>query len=270
MRKSFEPKIVYRLREIPIKDIKIWKDAQARRLDREGISELAKSIRSEGLQNPPLVQKFGPGNYLLLAGQRRLAAMKRLRAKTMPVHIITKNTQYDLNDAKAASVIENIHRRGMSQRDLADSCVFFADHLKSQHKAAKTLGMSLATFKKLHGFAGVPQKIKDLVPGTISRDEATGLHVAVPQTEKALDIAKKISRYNPSLRRQYVKVLAKNPKMPHADILKTARRLQARQKFTVTLSKRHSAFLSKAAERRGLEPKDLANKLVHDWIKKRI
>lgn len=268
--KPYKPKIIYRLREIPIKEIKVWKDAQARKLDRDGIAELAKSIRSEGLQNPPLVQKSGPHEYMLMAGQRRLAAMKRLRAKKMPVLVITRNSRYELNDAKAASVIENIHRRGMNQKDLADSCVFLAEELNSQHKAARMLGLSIYMFKKLHGFAGVPQKLKDLVPGTISRDEATGLHVAVPQTDKAVDIAKRISRYDPPLRRQYVRVLADNPKMSHAEILKKARNLRMLKKIPVTLSKRQSTFLLKASEKRHMGPDELANKIVHDWIKKRI
>lgn len=55
--KRYHSPITYRLREIPIKQIKIWKDAQARKLDRDGIAELAKSIKNEGLQNPPMVQK---------------------------------------------------------------------------------------------------------------------------------------------------------------------------------------------------------------------
>ncbi|NRA05675.1 MAG: ParB N-terminal domain-containing protein, partial [Nitrosopumilus sp.] len=77
--------MTYRLREIPVKQITIWKDAQARKLDREGIAELAKSIKNEGLQNPPMVQKDGKNSYLLMSGQRRLAALKRLGAKKIPV-----------------------------------------------------------------------------------------------------------------------------------------------------------------------------------------
>lgn len=48
-RRRFESKISYRLREIPIKQIKVWDEAEARKLDREGLSELAKSIKNEGL-----------------------------------------------------------------------------------------------------------------------------------------------------------------------------------------------------------------------------
>jgi len=76
----------------------VWKEAQSRKLDREGISELAKSIKNEGLLNPPLVQKQDKNTYLLMSGQRRLAAMKRLGAKKIPVHLLTKKTEYDLKN----------------------------------------------------------------------------------------------------------------------------------------------------------------------------
>ncbi|MCJ8307376.1 MAG: ParB N-terminal domain-containing protein, partial [Nitrosopumilus sp.] len=85
MAKRYQSPIIYKLREIPIKEIKIWKDAQARKLDREGIAELARSIKNEGLQNPPMVQRNGKNSYLLMSGQRRLAALKRLGAKKIPV-----------------------------------------------------------------------------------------------------------------------------------------------------------------------------------------
>lgn len=81
MVKLYKSPITYRLREIPVKQIKVWKDAQVRKLDREGITELARSIKNEGLQNPPMVQKDGKNSYLLMSGQRRLAELKRIGAK---------------------------------------------------------------------------------------------------------------------------------------------------------------------------------------------
>jgi len=267
--KRFKSRIDYRLREIPVKQIKIWKDAQARRLDREGIAELAKSIRAEGLQNPPLVQKEG-SEYLLMAGQRRLAALKRLRAKKIPALVITRQTQYELEDAKAASVIENIHRKNMNQRELASSCVFLAEQLKSQTKAARTLGMSVQTFKRLHGFAGVPDRLKDLVPKTISRDEATKLHIAMPNTKKAVLVANRIARYGSPVRKQYIKILTANPKMRHDAILRRAKRIKTRQKIPILLSKRQSSFLERQSERKGMDSDELAKKIVADWIKRRI
>ena len=115
--KRYQSPITYRLREIPIKQIKVWKDVQVRKLDRDGIAELARSIKNEGLQNPPMVQKESKNSYLLMSGQRRLAALKRLRAKKIPVLLLTQSTRYDLEDAKAASVVENLNRNKLNIKD---------------------------------------------------------------------------------------------------------------------------------------------------------
>jgi len=160
----YKSRVSYRLKEIPIKKIQVWKEAQARKLDREGISELAKSIKTEGLQNPPMVKKEG-NLYLLMSGQRRLAALKRLGAKRIPVLVLTRKTEYDTPDAKAASVVENIHRKNMNVKDMADACAFLAQQM-GKSKAAQSLGLSMSTFQKYHGFAGVRDKLKELVPKT--------------------------------------------------------------------------------------------------------
>ena len=80
-------------------------------LYRKGVTRyFSRSIKTEGLQNPPMVQKEGK-EYLLMSGQRRLAALKRLKAKKIPALVLTKNAKYELDDAKAASVVENLHRK---------------------------------------------------------------------------------------------------------------------------------------------------------------
>ena len=50
--------------------------------------------------------------------------MKRLGAKKIPVLLLTNATRYDLEDAKAASVVENLHRNKMNTKDMTAACVF--------------------------------------------------------------------------------------------------------------------------------------------------
>jgi ParB family chromosome partitioning protein len=266
--KRYHHVIGYRLHEIPIKQIKIWSDAQARKLDKEGVAELAKSIKSEGLQNPPMVQRDGKNSYLLMSGQRRLAALKRLKAKKIPVLVLTKKTEYELQDAKAASVIENIHRKNMNLKDMAAACSFLADKM-GKSKAAQSLGMPLSTFKKYHGFAGVPEKLKELVPKTISRDQATKLHLIVPDISKALRIAHKISGLDSSTRKRYLQALSRNPNSSHKNIMKKVKSLGIRQNISLKLSKGKTRGLVTQSKRHDLDPDELANKIVFDWLKKK-
>jgi ParB family transcriptional regulator, chromosome partitioning protein len=265
--RRFAPKVTYRLREIPIKQIQVWKDAQARNLDREGVSELARSIKSEGLLNPPLVQKHEKNTYLLMSGQRRLAAMKRLGAKKIPAHVLTKSSEYDLSNAKAASVIENIHRSDMDYKETAQSCKFLAEKM-GKTKAARTMAMSLPTFYKYLGFAGVPDRLKRLVPKVISRDEATKLNLIVPNVSKAENIAMQISKLDAPLRKRYLTALAHSPKSSHRKLLERAKALRVKQKVTFKLPKTHAKRLFRVSEKKSLSPDEMAGKIITDYLKK--
>lgn len=265
--RRYAPRVTYRLKEIPIKQIQVWKDAQARNLDREGISELSRSIKSEGLLNPPLVQKQDSKTYLLMSGQRRLAAMKRLGAKKIPVHVLTKSSAYDLNNAKAASVIENIHRTDMDYKETAQSCKYLAEKM-GKVKAARTMAMSLPTFYKYLGFAGVPDKLKNLVPKTISREEATKLHLTVPNVSKAEKIAIQISKLEPSLRKRYLTALSHSPNASHKKLLQRAKSLRIKQKVTFKLPRTHAKRLLKASEKKDMTPDEMAEKIITNYLKK--
>ena len=268
MARRYKSPITYRLREIPIKQIKVWKDAQARKLDREGITELAKSIKNEGLQNPPMVQKESRNSYLLMSGQRRLAALKRIGAKKIPVLLLTQNTKYDLENAKAASVVENLHRNKMNTKDMTHACVFLAESV-GKAKAAQSLGISQQTLKKYLGFAAVPDKLKQYVPKQLSRDDATKLYQIVPNISKAVKIAEKILPLNPRLRKKYLQILAKSPKSSHLKLLKRSKASLLQQKITVELNKTNARKMQRLAAKNELEVKDVANMILQNYLKKR-
>ena len=268
MAKRYNSPISYRLREIPIKQIKVWHDAQARKLDREGISELARSIKNEGLQNPPMVQKDGKNSYLLMSGQRRLAALKRIGAKKIPVLLLTNSTKYDLDNAKAASVVENLHRNKMNTKDMTAACVFLSESV-GQSKAAKSLGISPQTLKKYLGFAAVPDKLKEYVPKKLSRDDATRLYQSIPNVPKAIKIAEKIIPLDQKLRKKYLYHLAKSTKSSHPKLLKKAKAALLQQRVTLELNKSHARKLRSLAAKNNLEVTEMAAKIMSDYMKRR-
>jgi ParB family chromosome partitioning protein len=265
--KHYQSPITYHLREIPIKQIKVWKDAQARKLDRQGIAELARSIKTEGLQNPPMVQKESKNSYLLMSGQRRLAALKRLGAKKIPVLLLTQSTKYDLDDAKAASVIENLHRNKMNTKDMTSACVFLSESV-GKNKAAQSLGISQQTLKKYLGFAAVPDRLKEYVP-KISRDDATKLYQLIPNVSKAVRIAEKIISLDQRLRKQYLHNLAKSPKSSHLKLLKNAKGGLLQQKVILELNKNNARKLHSLAARNDVKVTEIIDKIVSDYLKRR-
>lgn len=266
--RGYKPKIKQVLREVPLNQIRVWKEAQARRLDRSRIRNLAKSIRSEGLQNPPLIQKSGKGEYKLISGHHRLSALRSLGAKSAKCLVLTRDTAYDLEDAKAASVVENLHRHQMNESELANACVFLAEQV-GKGAAARKLGMSAPTFRKYHGFAGVPQRIKDLVPSKLSRDEATRLYQAVPAVGKALEIVGLTSRLEPRARRLYFKILASNPSASHREVLARVRKAGGpKKRIVIELGRNNAAKLDRLAKRRGTGVDKLADDILLGYIRK--
>ena len=267
-KKKLEAQLLYRLKEIPIKQIKVWKEAQARVLDREGIAELARSIKTEGLQNPPMLQKEGKDSYLLMSGQRRLAALKRLRVKKIPALVLTKQFEHGLEDAKAASVVENIHRNKMNTKDTAIACKFLTEKI-GKSKAAKSLGLSMVTFRKYLGFAGVPEQLKEFVPSDISRDQIVKLYQAVPSIRKAIKIIKNISKLDTNDKKFYLIALARSPKSSHKTLLKRARAMRIQQNISIKLTKTQARKLVSKANKSDMTAPELANQIVAKWLNKR-
>jgi len=266
VKKRYKPVISYRVRDVPIDSVQVWEEAEARELDTEGIKELSESIRSEGLQNPPLVQKSGK-SYKLLSGQRRLEALKRLGAKMIPV--LAMQEGYELDDAKAASIIENLHRRSMSSKDMAEACNFLAEDMGSKTKAAKALGISMKTFKSYLGYRGIPDALKELVPKTISRDDATKLYRIISNVSAAVEIAHRISKYPKEAKRRYLDALEEDPTAPHGYIKRRANQLRAKQNIRLRLSKTQAKTLAKESVQQDLEPNELVRKIISDWISRR-
>jgi ParB family chromosome partitioning protein len=255
----------YIMRLIPIKKIHVWDEAQARSLDRDGIRELARSIKTEGLQNPPLVQKNGNG-FLLMSGQRRLAALKLLKVRKVPVLVLKKG--YDLENAKAASVIENLHRKNMKPKDMARSCSFLAEKM-GVVKGARSLGISSKTFKKYIGFAALPEKIKDLVPGTLSSSAAIKLNQIVPNIPKAIKIAERISRLDARMQKAYLKALSRHPSANHRKLLRQARLIAVRKTVPLKLSTSAAKKLERISSYREKEPEKLAQQIIVSWLSKK-
>lgn len=104
------------------------------------ILELAESIDKQGLINPITVQMGKHGRYVVIAGHRRLEAIKRLGLPHVECNILE-----DLNEKEVilAQIAENCQRKQMSASELVD---VFEDLKKrfnmNQSAIAKRFGKS--------------------------------------------------------------------------------------------------------------------------------
>ncbi len=264
-----ENPITYSLREVPVDSITVWEEAQSRKLDGADIDSLARSIRTEGLQNPPMVQKDGANSYLLMAGQRRLAALKRLGSRTIPVLVLSRNSSCGIEDAKAVSIIENLHRRDMSASEMAASCVFLAEKLGAT-AAAKALGINRATFREYLGYGAVPDRIREMVPKVISKRDAIRICRVVTAPSDALDLIERISGYDHAQKGRYIDALEQlGGGAEHSEIQRLANSFRARQHVSLKLSKGQAKGLSRLSREKNLEPDELAQKIVSDYLSRK-
>ena len=255
----------YVLQDVPVSSIDVWDEAQARKLDTRGMVELAKSIRADGLQNPPLVQKNGD-RYTLISGQRRLAAVKSIGKRTMPV-LVLQSSHRSIESAKASSLVENIHRRGMNPAETAKAVKFIVQQ-KGKREACKTLGMSARTLERHIGFDAVPDNIKELVPERLSRDHAIRLSRHSKNNADALEIAGLISRYDEAKKDRYLKALADNPDDTHESLLRKSNRYHA-DTFKLGLSASMMQKLASESEKKDQSTEEMVTDIVRRWLASR-
>lgn len=100
--------------------------------DEETLTDLAASIKEQGIIQPLTVRKMGYDKYQLIAGERRLKASQIAGLTEIPCYIRIANDQQMLEMA----LVENIQREnlnaieiGISYQRLLDECNFSQDEL---------------------------------------------------------------------------------------------------------------------------------------------
>lgn len=115
---------------------------QARReISPAQLSELAESIRSEGLLQPIVVRKAGD-KYELIAGERRWRAFQLLKIKTIPVRLVEASNA----SSAALGLIENLQREGLNPLEEAYGYAsLIRDFDLTQEAASERVGKGRAT-----------------------------------------------------------------------------------------------------------------------------
>lgn len=116
---------------------------QARReIQPEHLSELAESIKAEGLLQPIVVRKLKDKQYELIAGERRWRAYQVLKLKTIPARVVEATNA----SAAALGLIENLQREGLNPIEEAYGYAsLIRDFDLTQEQAADRVGKSRAS-----------------------------------------------------------------------------------------------------------------------------
>ncbi len=167
-----------------------------RRFAEEEIEELAQSIRENGILQPILVRPHPaqPGEYQIVAGERRWRAAQRAQLHEVPVVL------RQLDDAKALeiAVLENIQRQDLTPLEEAEGYRRLLDEFgHTQQQLSEALGKSRSYIANALRLLKLPDAVKALLDeGKLTAGHARAL---VGQAE-AEAMAREIVRYDMSVR----------------------------------------------------------------------
>ena len=182
---------------ILISKIKTNKYQPRLEFNKEKLEDLINSIKEKGVVQPVLVRRVQEGGYELIAGERRLRAVKTLGHDKIPA--IVRNVA-DI-DMLELSLIENIQREELNAMEEAHAFQkFITDFNFTQDKIAKVLGKDRSTIANIIRLLGLPKKIQDF----ISRNMLTAGHakaiLALPTEAARLRLADIIIKKGLSVR----------------------------------------------------------------------
>ena len=136
-------------------------DAQPRRsFDEASLRELAESIRRYGLLSPLLVRRAGRGEYMLIAGERRLRALRMLGRETADAIVLDAVD----GDCALIALIENLQREDLHFLDEAEACrkILVRQGL-TQEQLAAALSKSPSALANLLRLLKLPKSVRALL-----------------------------------------------------------------------------------------------------------
>jgi ParB family chromosome partitioning protein len=142
-------------------------------LDKAALEELAASIQEHGLIQPLVVTTPAPGEYQLIAGERRLEAARIAGLAHVPVLVKEATPQQVLELA----LVENIQRADLNPLEEATAYRQLIDEFGlTQEAVAERVGKSRATVANAVRLLRLPAPVKTaLADGRISEGHARAL-----------------------------------------------------------------------------------------------
>jgi ParB family transcriptional regulator, chromosome partitioning protein len=161
------------------------------RMDQSALEDLASSIKAQGLMQPILVRSVSPGNYEIIAGERRWRAARIAGMTAVPVVV----REVGDNAALAMALIENIQREDLNPLEEAAGIQRLIDEFRMTHEAAaEAVGRSRSAVSNLLRLLSLTPSVRDLLDrGDIDMGHARALLALSPsrQTEAARTVVTK-------------------------------------------------------------------------------
>ena len=185
------------LAHVPVGSIRPNARQPRRRLDGEGIEELAESVRAQGLVQPVVVRPAPEGGYELIAGERRWRAARVAGLATVPALV----RETDDRDSLLLALVENVACEDLTPVDEARAYAALMDEFGlSLGEMAEHVGRSKPTVSNRLRLLELPDDVLGLVErGQLSEGHARAV-LAVPDNEERRRLVRRIVRQGLSVR----------------------------------------------------------------------
>jgi ParB family chromosome partitioning protein len=149
------------LRSLPLDVIRPGRFQPRSVFDQEKLSELADSIRAQGVVQPVVVRPLdGEDGYELIAGERRWRAAQIAGLERIPA--VVRDVPDEISVAMA--LIENIQREDLNPLEEATALRRLIDDFAMTHQeAADAVGRSRAAVSNLLRLLELMQEVKDMI-----------------------------------------------------------------------------------------------------------
>lgn len=173
-------------------------DQPRKYFDKDSLSELAESIKENGLLQPILVRESAGGRYQIIAGERRFRASKLAELSEIPAIILDK----DDKAAAQIALIENIQREDLNPLEEAMAYRSLAEEYgMTQEELSEKVGKSRSAIANSVRLLDLPDGILALVASRkISAGHARTL-LGAKDEEVMYILAKRVIEEDLSVRR---------------------------------------------------------------------
>lgn len=191
-----------------------------KQFDEAALQELSDSIAERGVIQPIIVREVGPGQYQLVAGERRWRAAQRAHLHQIPAIV----RQFSDAETLEIALIENIQRQDLNPVEEAEAYSrLIAQYGHSQEALGRIVGKSRSHVANLMRLLDLPASVLDSVRGgALSMGHARAL-IGI---DGAAQIARKVIEKGLSVRQ--VEKLAQQAKRGEGEGQRSPRAASAR------------------------------------------
>ena len=181
-RKTIAWSVGQEIQEIPLDKINPNRHQPRKVFGERELSDLANSLKENGMIQPVLVRRIGDGSYELIAGERRWRSAKIAGLSTVPALIRLSNDERSL----AIALVENVQRENLNPMEEAKAySQLMTEFNLTQEAVAQSVGKDRSTIANITRLVSLPKEVQGFIEsGQLSLGHAkvlASLHSAEDQ-----------------------------------------------------------------------------------------